>query len=498
MIDPGLKQAALSGARWTVAARIGLQLFTWPVTILIIRVLEPADYGLFAMAMVTIGFIALFSEIGLGVALVQAQVLDDAAKRAACTLIMGCNALLALAIATSAPLVATAFDEPDLVAVVQVLSVELVISSLAAVPQANLERQLRFKDLSIAAMAGGVVSATLALTGALLGWGVWSLVAGNLTLAAVRSALLIAFHGHFVWPALSGQAAIRPLIAFGGHILAGRCLWYWYGQADQIVLARILHASMLGYYSVASQLAMMPASKGMEAINRVIFPIVSRTRSDLPGLRRSYQRLVRLVATYAFAACWGLAAVAPELVAVILGEKWLSAATPLMLLSAVAPLRMLTALNNTVASAAGSPQASTKELALAGVLMPAAVVAGAWIDGLRGACMAWLISYPPIFLVSDLLTCAAIGHSTRAALRAVVAPLAAASLMWLSVLAIRAQLVGATHPALLLALELVVAPFAYVISLYVIAPGLTREAGALALDFLLPRRSTRRAAIHPG
>ena len=95
MASSAFRQTALSGARWTAAAKIGLQLFTWPVTIIVIRLLEPGDYGLLAMAMVTIGFVTLFSEMGLGIALVQARTLDDAMGRAACTAILSCSAVIA-------------------------------------------------------------------------------------------------------------------------------------------------------------------------------------------------------------------------------------------------------------------------------------------------------------------------------------------------------------------------------------------------------------------
>src|SRR5262245_48372984 len=110
MTEGDFRQAALSGARWTLASKIGLQLFTWPVTILVIRLLEPADYGLLAMAMVTIGFVALFSEMGLSLALVQADRLDEATARAASAAILTCNVALAITLALVAPLAALWFD----------------------------------------------------------------------------------------------------------------------------------------------------------------------------------------------------------------------------------------------------------------------------------------------------------------------------------------------------------------------------------------------------
>jgi teichuronic acid exporter len=489
MSSGSLRQAALSGARWTLAAKIGLQLMTWPVTILVIRMLEPGDYGLLAMAMVTIGFVALFGEMGLGIALVQADKLDEATARAASAAILICNVVMAGVIALLAPFAALWFDEPDLIDVMRVLTLELLISSVAAVPQAQLERQLRFRPLSIAAIWAGVSGALTTLALAFADFGVWALVLGTLTSAVVRTVLIVVFNGRIVWPSLRHPLApIKGLIRFSGHVLAARTLWYWYGQSDQVILARLLHASTFGYYNVAAQLAMLPASKAMEVINRVTFPVLSRMRSEQGELRSMHLRLIGLVSAYAFGTCWGMAAVAPELVVTLLGNKWLTATLPLTVLAAVVPLRMLSALNNTITSAAGAPQASTIELAVAGVLLPVAVLIGAYVDGLKGACLAWPLAYPIVYLLSNALTCRAVGNSKARGLMPLGAPLVAGTAMWLCIVALRSQLSAALPPVALLILQLVAGAIAYVAALHLIAPALARDARTLMWSLLHPGR----------
>jgi len=497
MTDGSLRQAALSGARWTLAAKIGLLLLTWPITILVIRLLEPGDYGLLAMAMVTIGFVALFSEMGLGIALVQADKLDDATARTACAAVLVCNVAVAVILCLLAPLAARWFDESDLIDVMRVLTLELLVSSLAAVPQAQLERQLRFKQLSIATMSAGVAGAAMTLLLALLGFGVWSLVYGNLTIAGVRTVMIVVFNGRFVWPSLRhGLAPLRGLVRFGGQVLAARGLWYWFSQADQIILARLLHVSVFGYYSVAAQLAMLPANKAMEVVNRVAFPVLSRMQAA-GSLQATHQRLLSLLATYAFGVCWGLAAVAPDLVVTLLGEKWLAATLPLTLLAAVTPLRMLSALNNTVTAAAGAPQASTIELAVAGLLIPGAVFAGAWLNGLYGACLAWPLTYPVVYLLSNALTCNAIGGSHVRGLLPLAAPMVTAAVMWLCIWLVRWQLDSVVHGGVLLVLELAGGAISYVVAFHVLAPALARDARALAIDLVRPGRAVPREVAAP-
>jgi len=486
-----LKQAALSGARWTVAARIGLQLFTWPITIVVMRLLEPHDYGVFAIAMVVAGCITLFSEFGLGVALVQAEKVGEDSVRIASTVVLALNCLVALTMIVLAPWAADWFDEPELALIIQVLTLDLVMTALATVPQAMLERQLRFRQLSIAMMAAGASASAATLAAAWLDLGVWALVAGNLTLGLVRSALLIYFYGRVVWPSLRfGAVSIAPLLRFGSQVVTMRALWYWYGQADQIILARLLHASLLGFYSVASQLAMLPAGKAMETFNRVAFPILSRLRSDPVGLKLTHRRLFALVGIYGFSFCWGLAAVAPEFVSLVLGDKWTAAATPLMLLALVAPLRMFCSVNNLIATAVGAPQAANKELAFASLLVPLAVLAGAWSGGLDGAALAWLIAYPLVYLLSNALTCAAVGSRARDGLRPLAAPFAAGLIMLAAVWAVRLHLGSAHGLPLLLAAEIAAGALSYLVTLQLASPTLVSDARALALELLRPGRTT--------
>ncbi|MDP1691466.1 MAG: oligosaccharide flippase family protein [Burkholderiaceae bacterium] len=485
----GLRQAALSGARWTVAARIGLQLVTWPITIVVMRLLAPADYGLFAIALVVTGFITLFAELGLGVALVQAPELTPAQARMASSLVILLNGLIAAALVLLAPLVATVFEEPGVTAVIQVLTLELLFAAFAAVPMALLERALKIREVSIAQMAAGICGAAVTLAAALLDAGVWALVAGSLSAGFVRSAGLIAFHGRLVWPGALDLGSLRPMIRVSGQVLAARVLWYWSGHADQMVLGRILHASILGLYNVAAQLAMLPAGKAMEAVNRVAFPILSRLRGEAAGLQDMHRRITALLALYGFGICWGLGAVAPEFVLAILGQKWQPAAVPLAVLALVAPLRMLCAFHNTVVTAAGVPQVATRELLLASVLMPLAVGLGAWLQGLHGASLAWLLAYPVVYLFSSRLTSRAIGLGFLVSMRPLAAPLMAGLAMLVAVEASRRAMGAELTVLLRLPVEVAVGAMAYLGVLWLVARRLLLETWSLALELVRPGRS---------
>jgi teichuronic acid exporter len=485
----GLKRAALSGARWTLGSRIGLQLITWPITIIVMRLLEPGDYGLFALALVVAGFITLFSELGLGVALVQAPTVTDAQARMACSLVLLLNSAMALLIIVIAPWVADLYAEDELTLVMQVLTLELLLSAPAAVPLALLERELRFRAVSIGQLAGGLSAAATTLVAALLDAGLWALVAGNLAGSLVRSAMWIGAYGRLVRPGPLQLSTIRPMIKVSGHTLAGRALWYWSGQADQLVLGRLLHAGSLGLYNVASQLAMLPVSKVMEAVNRVAFPILSRLDSAAAEVQATHRRITALLALYGFGVCWGLAAVAPEFVHLVLGEKWRGAALPLATLALVAPLRMLCAFHYTVVTAIGVPEVATRELVFASACIPAAVGAGALIGGLQGAALAWLLAYPAVYLVSTLLTGRAIHLRPRRVAQPLLAPVLAGLAMLAAAWACRVALGAQTAPVWYLTVALPTCALVYLVVLRLLAHAMLLDARSLVLDILRPQRS---------
>jgi len=483
-----LRQAALTGARWTVAAKVGLQLVTWPVTIVVMRLLEPGDYGLFAIALLFSGFIVLFAELGLGVALVQTREVSQGMARAAATLVLLLNGAVALTIIFVSPWVADVYDEPDVVLVMRLLTFELLLAAFASVPQALLERALQFRSLSIAQMAAGAAGSLTMLVAALLDAGALALVAGTLVTALVRSVLIVWFHGRLVLPGPVNLATVRPMVHVSSQVVLGRVLWYWYGQADQLVLGRLLHAVQLGYYSVAAQLAMLPASKAMEAVNRVAFPIFSRSIADPAGLREMYLRTVGLLALYGFGVCWGLAAVAREFVLLVLGAKWLAAATPLALLALVAPLRMLCSLHNTTTTAVGQPEAATKELVFAGLLIPLAVTLGALWSGLTGASFAWLAAFPLVYALSIRLTCRAIGFSILDGLRPLAAPVWSGCTMIGAIWLVRRGIGADTRPGMLLAAEVVVGGLVYAAMMALTARPVVIEAWTFVHDVLIPER----------
>ena len=496
-MNTSLKERALSGMRWTVSGRLLVQLISWPSTIVVMRLLSPHDYGVVAISTIVVGFVSLFGEPGLAAGLVQTEVLRNETSRAASALMLLLNLFLLAVLVFAAPSVAAWYHEPELTRVIQVASLSLVMTAIATVPQAHLERDLCFRELALSMVAGNLAASFTTIGCALLGFGVWSLVFGVLVLSLVRSAVIVAYNRSAVWPDFSrGFAPVRHLMHFTVHMLSNRILQYWSLSLDVILLGRLVRSAELGIYSVGANLAAIPGDKAMEAVNRVSFPLLSRMRPGQVQFNETYERILRMLALYGFLVAWGLAAVAPEFVHVLLSEKWRAAVTPLAMLSIAAPLRIMTAFQNTVNNAAGVPQATTRVLILTCVVLPVGILIGVRIDGINGAAVSWVAVYALLFLVSTLYTCRVTGRATRDNLRLMLVPLVGGMVMLVATWALRTLLSAQLSPVVLLCIEIIVAALAFVGTVHVLGPAMLSDARALLRELLRPER-TADAGIAP-
>lgn len=482
-----LRSSALSGIRWTLGARIALQLISWPITLISMRALDPKDYGLLALTMVVVGVISVAADLGLSVVLVQSRDLSEAESRSAAGVALISSMFFVCVLWLIAPWAAKWFQEPELALLIRVMSVDVLATAMAAVPQVHLERSLRFRELSLSLLFSGVVGVLATLGGALLGWGVWALILGTLLTTIVRCTMQIAYHGGIVVPSMH-LGLLCPYVERCAHIVGSRALWFWHSQADQIVLGRMLQATAVGHFMVAAQLATLPVTKAMDTLNRVALPTLSRLQGPAAGLSSVHSRLLGLTAAYAFLACWGLAAIADGLIPLLLGERWRAAAVLLELLAVIAPLRMISAVQNTAATAAGHPQAVTKELLLASTLIPAAVYVGASTGDVTNAARAWALAYPLVYGVSTWLTARAVGVPLGKCLRPIVGPVGAGLTMLGTVLILETTLQSQLHPIALLIGSVAVGVAAYCATLAVLAPRTYAEARGLLVD--LARRAT--------
>lgn len=390
-----IRSQVLSSLHWSAGARFGAQLFTWAITLVVIRLLLPSDYGLLAMATLFIAFLALMSELGLGAALVQSREIDDFRLRQAFSVILAVNFAIMLLLLMAAPLFATFFHEPRLTSVVRALSIQFPVMAFAAIPQSLVEREMDFKRLSLADLFSSIGGSLLTLLLAFTGYGVWALVWGSLATMLGRTIGLNIIQPFLKRPVLS-MAGTRHLLLFGGNVTLSRILWFFYSQADILIAGRLLGKDFLGTYSVAMHLATLPVQKISGIINQVAFPAFAKIQGDREKVAAHLLLAIRSISFVGFPVLWGISCVAPELVLLLLGEKWQAAVFPMRVLGIIMPLRMISNIMPSAYQGIGRADIGVKNLISASIIMPTAFVIGSqW--GVEGLSIAWLIGFPIVF-----------------------------------------------------------------------------------------------------
>ncbi len=430
-----LRKKVLFGLGWSAGAKFLGQLINWTVTIIVIRILTPADYGLMGMAWVFIGFLALLNELGLGAALIQKQELDERKLRQTFGMLLLINFCLFLILLLIAPLIGSFFHEPRVVPIVRLLSIQFIMMPLAIIPQSLLTREMDFKKMSIVEFIAAISGSGITLWLALNGWEIWSLVWGSMTIIIIRTAGLNVVSPYIHIPIFSIKGMAQT-ITFGGYVTISRILWFFYTQADIFIIGRILGKEMLGFYSVAMNLASLPMEKVSGIINQVAFPAFSSIQNDSQKAASHFLKSVRIMSFLAFPVLWGISSIAPELVAILLGDKWNLAVVPFQLLSLVIPIRMISGLMSPVTMGLGRPDIDFFNLLFASVVMPVGIIIGIhW--GLLGVCLAWVILYPLVFLrfLSRVVTVLQI--RTLDVLIAMVKPVLVAFVMYVAIMGIK-------------------------------------------------------------
>lgn len=418
-----------------MAGRFAGQAITWVITIVVIRLLSPADYGLMAMAMVVIGFLVLFEELGLGAALVQAEQFEHRLAQQILGLLIVFQLTVYILIWLTSPFIASFFGEPALVDIIRVIALQLPVQSLGVIPDAVLQRRMDFRGKSIALLLANVSGSLVTLACAIYGAGVWSLVIGNLCTTLVRVSALQLRARYPCAPRLSFVGLGRS-VSFGGFVTLDRMLWYVYSQSDVFIIGRVLGKELLGFYSVAMHLAALPMTKVAAILNEVGFSAFSRLQHDRPTYRSKFIKAARILALVAFPVFFGISSIAPEVVGVFLGERWQQAVLPMQVLGLVIPLRLVHTMIPTSLFGCGRADLSVWNTATACLLMPTAFLIGVrW--GLLGVSLAWAATYPLYFLIASARAMPVLGLRSTDLLGALARPVLSAGVMYGGLFVIR-------------------------------------------------------------
>lgn len=320
-----LAHRASRGVAVTVSGLWAKTLIQMISTVALSRLLAPADFGLVAMVTAIVGIADLVRDFGLTGAIIQAREINERLWRSIMWLSLALGTLLAVVIAACAPLIAALYGEPRLVLLTLVIAPTLIANGLAMPMQARLTRELRFATLAQIDVSAMVAGVALSIGAAFLGAGVWSLVvlAGVVQVSRVIT-LWISVRPRFGRPRIERE--VLPILRIGGSVFGAEALNYAERNLDNVIIGQQLGPAMLGQYSRAYSLFLLPLQQLTGPIGRVALPVLSALRDDEQRYRK-YIRSATLVIGYLAIPTYAIAAaVAEPFVAVLLGPGWEQAA----------------------------------------------------------------------------------------------------------------------------------------------------------------------------
>ncbi len=336
-----LKQTILSAIGWSVGIKLAFQIVNWGMTLVVIRMLSPDDYGLMAESQIFVNFLLGFGLLGLGDALVQQSDTPKAVVARVFGVLLLTSVGLTVLLMMAAYPIADWYSDRRLVPLIQVVSLGFMFNGLTALPRAYLTKSLQVRSILIIDLSSGFVGAAMVVVLAYNGYGVWALVLGNLLSHVIGLLGFVTLcWKYYVWPRFD-FVGLRPLFAFGIYRTFEYTVWVTYVSADVLIISRWLGPTALGVYAVALNFATVPLSKIAPIVNATAFPAFAMVQARPAEARFYALKALRMMATIAVPVFFGVCATAPEVVDLVFGPKWVEAKSVLGVLALATTFRAI-------------------------------------------------------------------------------------------------------------------------------------------------------------
>lgn len=461
---------------WRWGTQVLAQAITWTSTIMVVRLLSPTDYGLFAMAQTVITALAFLNGQGFAASLIQADRVDERRIGQVFALLLILNGTLAATQFLIAPLAADYYNQPLIAHMLRVQAILFLTIPFSVLPQELLARRIEFRSQGIVNLACAGIGASTALALAWQGFGVWALVYAPIAMYVTRAIGLTLAARLLVKPVFDLRGA-GDLITFGGALTLCQLFWIVQSQSDIVIAGRALETHDLGLYSEALFLTLIVTGRFLPPINEVAFPAYAEMHKAGRALAPHFLRTARMVLLVVAPVYVGLSLTAEPAVLTLFGEKWAAMAPFVAGLSLAMPFFALHIICSPATNAIGRPRIYLTTAFVGAIIFPALFLVGIRF-GPMGLVHAWWVAAPALLAVTLSLTLPAIGVRLRE-LGAAVAPVVAACAFMATAVLVARGLVTNWPPLARLAILATTGIAAYAATLWFVWPGVVRDAWAM-------------------
>ena len=455
-----LGRRLMSGSVWMIAMRWSMRLLGLVSTAILARLLTPEDFGLVAMAAIAVGFIEVFSQLGVELALIRHPNPQRRHYDTAWTFNLLTGVILGGLMVVVAPLAAAFFDEPRVAPVLWVLAVAPLVKGAANIGIVDFRRNLQFaKDFQynfITRIAAFFTTVTLALVFR----NYWALVIG--TMAHGVYGLIVSYYIHPYRPRLS-LVESRALLPSSCWVLVKSMGDFVIGKLDQIIVVRSLGTEATGIYYLSAEISRIATFSTILPIGRALHPGYVKLMDDPQRLASAYLKVYAFVVTVAASIGLGLSAVAQDFIFVVLGSQW-TAVGPVIEILAVSQAAMAISISvSPLLQAAGKFRSWALLIWMIAFVLVCSLMIGVAYGGLMaiawahlgGSCVAMLLT---VFVSADLLS-----TSYWRVFRVMIRPLLASGMMYATVNYLHLETLDL--PAVTLVMDMAVGMVSFVVGL---------------------------------
>ncbi|WP_242919258.1 lipopolysaccharide biosynthesis protein [Pontibacter liquoris] len=385
-----LQAKVKSGLKWNIINQVVTQLiFVW-FGIYLARLLGPEAYGLVGMITIFSGFANLFVDFGFSSAIIYDQNLTVKKTSSVFWFNLAIGLFVYLLFFVLSPFIAEFYNEPKLIILTRVVTLSLIINSLAGIPNTLLSKNIDFKLKIVAAWIATFLSYGVAFYMAYNNWGVWSLVIQGIISSVINLIFVWRIAKwrplfYFSWSEISG------LFNYGSGIVGTNMLGYLTRNLDNLLIGKFLGNASLGIYTRSYNLMMLPISNVTSVFSKVLFPAFSVIQGDKEKIAFHYLKVIKFIALVTFPLMVGLFTVADEFVLLILGAKWRDAIPIIKMLSILGAAQSVLSLNGVIYNATGNAGKAFRVTLYLNIILIPAWILGLYLGELEGLVFAYLL-----------------------------------------------------------------------------------------------------------
>ncbi|RKP53192.1 colanic acid exporter [Cohnella endophytica] len=394
-----LRTKGITAMKWYSMAAVCITLIQLLQFVVLSRILTPSDYGLIGMITAVVNIFMGFSDMGISNVIIQRQNMSNNNLSSLYILnLMICGIVCAI-VWVLAPTIAWFYHEPQLVPLIHWMSFICVIPAIGQQFQILFQKEIKFNSTTLIEILSHVISFTVAIATAYLGFGVYALVWSFLVNVSVKSIGLVII-GRKVWkPTLHfAWVDVKSFISFGIYQTGTSVLYTVNSRIDYLILGSTLGAEKLGYYMFAYQLCIIPMQKLNPMIAQISLPIYAKIQNEIDLLRKGYLQMIGMISFICPPIFFGLMVTAHNFVPLIFGSQWEPSIIIVQILSGVMLMQSVTT-SASLLAAKGKVNITFKYMLISMVVQFPGVALGAYLGGTLGVAIAYLFVQFILFLI---------------------------------------------------------------------------------------------------